>query len=217
MISSPRQAALAAGEQFYCTGVPCGKGHNSPRLARTADCFECFRLRKPDSEVRAASRRAFYERRPDYQKDRRAKDPEKDRQRCADYLAGNRERNRERCANYRIGNLDREKVRRAQWLRAHPDEDRAHTANRRAMKAKAPGRHSAQDLLDIKLNQLGRCFYCGVRTRRGGHFDHYIPLSKGGSNAADNLRWACAKCNTSKRDKVGADFEAWLAKRAVRR
>ena len=52
----------------------------------------------------------------------------------------------------------------------------------------------------------GMCVYCGKKIIKG-HLDHVIPISKGGTNAEENLVWVCAKCNLSKSNK---DLEEFL-------
>ncbi len=44
------------------------------------------------------------------------------------------------------------------------------------------------------------CAYCGKPTTNP-HCDHVIPVSRGGTNDADNLVTACARCNLSKGNK----------------
>jgi len=54
-----------------------------------------------------------------------------------------------------------------------------------------------------------QCFYCGKPLKREEvHFDHYVPLSKGGSHSESNIRIACPFCNMSKKDKMPEDFLA---------
>lgn len=50
------------------------------------------------------------------------------------------------------------------------------------------------------------CAYCGVR---GGRLecDHIVPVSRGGSNARENLTTACFSCNRAKRDKLVSEWK----------
>jgi 5-methylcytosine-specific restriction endonuclease McrA len=54
--------------------------------------------------------------------------------------------------------------------------------------------------------QDGRCRYCRTRIDEAFEIDHWIPLSKGGSNYPENLVLACPSCNAAKRDKLPHDF-----------
>lgn len=48
------------------------------------------------------------------------------------------------------------------------------------------------------------CLYCGCT--RMLHVDHIVPVSRGGSNAFDNLNTSCGSCNRSKGQKT---LEEW--------
>lgn len=52
------------------------------------------------------------------------------------------------------------------------------------------------------------CFYC---RKVGGilEVDHYIPISKGGTNDLSNLKTSCRRCNRQKKDKLPEEFEKW--------
>jgi len=52
-----------------------------------------------------------------------------------------------------------------------------------------------------------QCAYCGCADGPF-HIDHVTPLSRGGSNAIDNLKVACWGCNLSKGCKTLSDWEA---------
>lgn len=43
---------------------------------------------------------------------------------------------------------------------------------------------------------------CDIESLADLHFDHVVPLAKGGTHTADNIRPAHALCNLRKSDKV---------------
>lgn len=57
---------------------------------------------------------------------------------------------------------------------------------------------------DVKLvvwtRDGGACIRCGAK--QGLHFDHIIPVSKGGGNSEENIQILCKKCNLQKSDKI---------------
>jgi len=57
---------------------------------------------------------------------------------------------------------------------------------------------------DVKLlvwsRDRGACVRCGAT--KGLHFDHVIPLSRGGSDEADNVQLLCRSCNLAKGDRL---------------
>jgi len=52
----------------------------------------------------------------------------------------------------------------------------------------------------VKRRDKETCQYCGEPAPKG-QVDHVLPLSRGGTDSLDNLKWACPTCNASK----GAD------------
>lgn len=59
----------------------------------------------------------------------------------------------------------------------------------------------------------GRCCYCTRRLRRSeATVDHFVPQSRGGSNAHHNLRLACWSCNNLKADTPP---HLWVPRAAV--
>ena len=67
--------------------------------------------------------------------------------------------------------------------------------NRNARKRQAAG-HVTPEQLAARLAYYGaRCYLCGTPW---AHWDHVIPLARGGSNWPANLRPACVTCNVRK-------------------
>lgn len=60
------------------------------------------------------------------------------------------------------------------------------------------GKHSPQDVAEIRTKQDDRCVYCGIALKGMGHKDHIMPLSLGGTNGKENLQLTCAPCNLIK-------------------
>lgn len=56
------------------------------------------------------------------------------------------------------------------------------------------------------LQKNPRCVYCGDYSEC---IDHFIPVSKGGSDHLANLMASCLTCNMKKSDHIGLD---WLLK-----
>lgn len=62
--------------------------------------------------------------------------------------------------------------------------------------------------LKLLIVQKYKCRHCETRLERNAkpHMDHILPVSKGGTNAKENLQLLCEKCNLSKGPKYETDF-----------
>lgn len=82
---------------------------------------------------------------------------------------------------------------------------RVSTANRRARKRNATGKHTLKELRQQYDRQKGRCYYCHEKLdkdRSSWVAEHIVPLSRGGSNSIDNIVVACRTCNLKKGSKM---------------
>jgi len=125
--------------------------------------------------------------------------------------------NKERCRSWYLANKQRHMKYTRRWRRknteAYQRMSTAQNAARRARLLGAPGRYSARDIRDILERQGHRCFWCDCDISRGKHtIDHYMPLSRGGSNWPDNIVCACASCNGRKWARHPLEFARMIGR-----
>jgi 5-methylcytosine-specific restriction endonuclease McrA len=74
----------------------------------------------------------------------------------------------------------------------------AHNATRKAS-WKVGSRQDRVSRAAIIERDGSMCHICGKKCEASEiHLDHVVPLAKGGTHDAENLRVACAKCNLEK-------------------
>ena len=81
---------------------------------------------------------------------------------------------------------------------------------RRARKHNADGTHTAADVLLQGNSQRWNCWWCGKPCRDNYHVDHRVPLSRGGSDAPENLCITCPECNMKKGSKLPSEWNGRL-------
>lgn len=118
----------------------------------------------------------------------------------AAYYQRNAEKVKARVRAYKDSDPEAARERDRQWKKANPDKVRALNNKRRARKRDAEGSHTAAEW-DVLCEAHGhRC--AGCREARPLTRDHIVPLSKGGSDAIENIQPLCIGCNTSKGDRL---------------
>lgn len=133
------------------------------------------------------------------------------------YNAGNKEKCNARSIDWAKRNPDKvriikkrarkpdpvgNKIRGKRFRQRHPDKIKQGTAKRRANLRNAEGEHTAADLELQYKSQKGLCWWCGRELGDKWHEDHLIPLNRGGTNWPNNIVCSCARCNTSRQDKL---------------
>ncbi len=83
----------------------------------------------------------------------------------------------------------------AQWYKRYAEEKGAE------------GYYTARDVLDIFELQDGLCYYCHRELDNTFQVDHYIPITRGGSNWPTNIVAACRPCNQAKFTKFPWEFD----------
>jgi 5-methylcytosine-specific restriction endonuclease McrA len=108
--------------------------------------------------------------------------------------------------------LENHKVNRAErtaylkeWAKRNPQMAAAHQLRRDAReRAASVTLVTGRDLAWLVRRHGGMCAYCGIRPYE--HFDHVVPLARGGRHSVGNLLPACAPCNLAKGSRLLADW-----------
>jgi 5-methylcytosine-specific restriction endonuclease McrA len=106
-------------------------------------------------------------------------------------------------AAYRQRNAERVRAKAREYQQKNLDSYAAVAARRRAKKRSAPGSHSKAEWLALLAFFHGGCAYCAsTATTR----DHVVPLARGGADSIENILPACKPCNSSKGDRLLAEW-----------
>lgn len=95
------------------------------------------------------------------------------------------------------------------YLKDYKEKHRAEILHynqvRRALKAKATVNLAGLKafMKSVRSKPTATCYYCSERfSSKSIHFEHIIPLDKGGPHSVENLCVSCPGCNLSKADKM---------------
>jgi 5-methylcytosine-specific restriction endonuclease McrA len=166
----------------------------NPDKVRFNDLRRSARIKTDPTERAKASerQRRWRENNPDKvrsQRRERYKDPE---------VA---QRSREATRRWRQANAETAREKDRQYRAAHPEYVIEHAERRRARLLRAEGDFTGNDVIAL-IKSYGRvCYYCSTKLKKF-QVDHFIPLSRGGSNWPNNLVIACQPCNGSKAAKM---------------
>jgi 5-methylcytosine-specific restriction endonuclease McrA len=146
----------------------------------------------------------------------------------ARYRSANRADIRAKSLRYARTNAETMNAKRRAWRRANPEKNKEQKDDWRhrnplkaslqvtrhnARKMQAEGTFTDMDFVYIIENQDRKCFYCSTDISLKPTVDHYIPLSRGGSNWSVNIVAACKPCNSGKCDRMPYDFQPALCDR----
>lgn len=96
------------------------------------------------------------------------------------------------------------------WALVNKPTLKAIWAKRRALKKNASINLSGIKtfISEVKAKPSVACYYCSKKiSSKKIHFDHIVPLSRGGEHSVRNLCVACPRCNLSKHNKP---LELWI-------
>lgn len=98
----------------------------------------------------------------------------------------------------------------AAYAKKNPHVPSAANARRRSRIALTIGfpEQIAEFMATVRNRKHVRCYFCKERVAGSKvHFDHIVPLSKGGGHTISNLCAACPRCNLTKQAKLLGDWQ----------
>lgn len=220
---NPDGAVLPATPEYFNRNRACKDGLNT--ICKACSAATELAYRESHREEARARTKAWNEANPDRAKQWRKANPSKVAEQKRRYQVGHkgqiaayqrdyRRANQARLREQRRGYYRNNRVQILSKKKAAYQKNKQHfhlinrpgTHRRRARLLGAPGSHSRKDVRLLYEAQTGRCWWCGIPVGDRYHVDHRIPLSRGGSNAPDNLCISCPDCNRSKGDKLPSEW-----------
>ena len=117
----------------------------------------------------------------------------------------NPEKRRESDQKYRIGNAEQRRKYNQQYRKNHPHIKQQAEQRRRARKQNVATGPKPTLKERLKM-QGGMCALCKVNGDQNWEYDHIIPLSRNGSDTADNMEVLCSPCNRKKAARMPLEF-----------
>jgi 5-methylcytosine-specific restriction endonuclease McrA len=130
------------------------------------------------------------------------------RARCREYYEKNREKHLAKNAKWRADNREKNLSQKREYSRVtwrdNPDKLRVHAVRRRA--AVRGATHERVDLAEVLAAHGRVCHICREAIGDDLHYDHVIPISRGGAHSFDNLKPAHRLCNQRKGSSLSTDI-----------
>lgn len=126
------------------------------------------------------------------------------------WYSENKERVCLKSRKYQKDHRDERRTYHKKWRDKNPDKIKARSQQRDSLKrASSSNLRGIKDFVKrVRSKRFATCYYCEEQTpSKGCHFDHIIPLIKGGPHSAENLCVACPDCNRRKHVKT---ISEWL-------
>lgn len=191
-----KQAAKKDGLRSRCR--PCAAAWEAEKYTKEQKAAVARRAREKNAEHYREWKRNWRKRTPELQRasEKRYRERHPEQYRI-----------KQRGCQQRARAKDPEKFR--QRARAHREANRElyrHYSAKRRELIKSCAVITKAQLRKILKAQGGKCWWCGKDCSSNHHFDHVIPLSKGGSHTLSNLRVTCVTCNTRKNALMPWEF-----------
>lgn len=188
----------------------CAKNAEYQRLHPEKGRERTKRYRQNHPERIKEQNKISNQRRTNQRKEWRENNPDRVKQYARSYRLANTEVCLDRNRSWYWSNPERSRNRVKIYRENNPEKVKEWNSSRRAREKIATGNHTAEEIKQLFVTQEGKCWYCGNKLGDTYHEDHFIPLSRGGSNDIKNIRLACAVCNLSKNNKLPWEWNGQL-------
>lgn len=126
-------------------------------------------------------------------------------------------------SDWHFRNRERELKRMSDWAKKNPEKAQQKNRRRQAKKLNVP--HDDWIWYEIYARDLGVCQICGLPVYNDdlapiqihAEYDHRVPLSKGGSDTADNVWLTHRFCNQHKHNKWLHEVDVEFCRREVKK
>jgi 5-methylcytosine-specific restriction endonuclease McrA len=122
------------------------------------------------------------------------------RQKQKEWYEANKEKHNQQSKQWAKDNPEKRKEIVKRCADKHPEYKKTIRTNRRALEAKAEGKYTTREWLDLCTKYNYKCLARGKDEKLTK--DHIVPLSNGGTNYISNIQPLCHSCNTSKHDNI---------------
>lgn len=201
-----RKAAKAQGDRTYYTGLACPKGHIAERLTHNGECVECKRIGDSDRAKRTRIERPDLVR--EYARRGYQNHKEEHKARGKRWALANPDKKKAMARRWRTKNRVPFAKMVREWRHKNPGRVRLQKFRRKVLETAAAGEFSPEDVMQLLFNQDARCRGCQCDITETFTIDHDLPLSRGGSNAPENLQLLCLSCNSAKGTKTMREWSA---------
>ena len=164
----------------------------NPDKVRATDLRRLAKIKAdPAERAKVAARmKAWRERNPERDRERRRAMRERDPGATARY-----------CRAYRERYPDKVREKGRAWREKNPAKVIAYSEMRRERVRAAEGDITEEVVIALMRSSDMICFYCDKPLIKF-EVDHFIPITRGGTNLPDNLRMSCSTCNRRKSNKL---------------
>ena len=196
---------------FKCHCIECGKKRSETWRKENPEKYKAYytdpekagQRKENDRRYKANNKEKIKERKKDYRVRNKDKIMAYDKKKR--YDPETREKVLNWSRNWRAKNADRVAEYNKQYSKDNPEYYAMAAEKRRQLELQTENSFSLQEWENAKAHFNNSCAYCGKHLSRLTQ-DHFIPLSKGGAYARDNIVPACRSCNSSKHN---LDFFEW--------